>query len=404
MSEKTLTMQTAIENSPELLRNAVDSRITKIRPMATPIDQISRMSGVKHVNSMMVNFYSVDSKPVTTEVAKRLNLGATEAKPEVGKVLKLTVKDASMFNATDTVMFPAHSLTADGKSGVALTAYVSEVLTPADDDHQLMLSFFEDYNGEIQAGETVVRMGRAASELDVQTGSYIAVPVHDYNYCQIFKMQIEQSTLMRLAEKEVAWTFSEQEEAAVIDMRLGMEKNFLFGRRGRVLDTVKNEYVYLTNGIWNQAGRETVFDISTATVDSFITLCREIFTGNNGSRKRMLIGGSEFIEAVSKMPVTDKVIMGQTHNKWGLETREIITNFGTLNILHSEVFDQCGHSKDAFVLDQNFLTKFSHMPFKPERLNLRASGTRNADAVVLTEASCLVLRNPNVHMRVLGSL
>ena len=51
-----------------------------------------------------------------------------------------------------------------------------------------------------------------------------ALPQKDSNHCQIFKMQVEQSTLAKIAEKEVGWNFSDQEEAAIIDMRLGMEK------------------------------------------------------------------------------------------------------------------------------------------------------------------------------------
>ncbi len=42
-----------------------------------------------------------------------------------------------------------------------------------------------------------------------------------------------------------------------------------------------------------------------------------------------------------------------------------------------------------------------HVPFQAENLDLRKSGQRNTDAVVLTEASCLVLRYPNAHMKVI---
>ena len=391
----TLTTQITNEASPQLLRNSIDTRITAVRPMATPVDQISRLAGSRNAGAMEVAYYTIDSKATSTTVASSYDLSMSEFKPEVGRVVKLKVKDGSIFDRTDTVMFPAHPLSKP--EGACLTAYISEVA-----ENQLTLSFVDDVELTIASGEEVVRMGRAACELDVQTPQYIVVPRRESNYCQIFKMQVEQSTLMRLADKEVGWTFSEQEEAAVIDMRLGMEKNFVFGRKARLLDPVKNEHVYLTGGIWNQAGRQTDFALADADADSFITLAREVFTGNNGSRKRLLIGGSQFVEAISKMKISDKVIFGQMHSKWGLETREITTNFGSLYILHSEVFDQCGHSKDAMVLDQAFITKFCHVPFRPEKLDLRAAGSRNADAVVLTEASCLVLRNPNVHLRVIG--
>lgn len=399
MTNTPLTTRVAAAESPQLLRNAIDSRITKVRPMATPIDQISRLAGTRPADAMEVAYYTIDSKPSASEVTASVNLSAAELKGDLGKQVKVKVKDSKPFDVSDTVMFPSHTVS----PGQCLIGYVNEVIVNDDTDDQLSLSIPDDYNGIIKPGEAVVRMGRAATELDVQTPQYVAVPKRESNFCQIFKMQVEQSTLMRLAGKEVGWTFSEQEEAAVIDMRLGMEKNFLFGRKSRIFDAVKGEFVYLTGGIWGQAGREVTFDIATAGIDDFITLAREVFTGNNGSRKRLLVGGSEFVEAISKLKLSDKVILGPMHTKWGLETREIITNFGSLYVIHSEVFDQCGHGKDAFVLDQAFISKFSHIPFRPEKLNLRAAGARNTDAVVITEASCLVLRNPAVHLRVIGA-
>ena len=42
------------------------------------------------------------------------------------------------------------------------------------------------------------------------------------------------------------------------------------------------------------------------------------------------------------------------------------------------------------------------IPFNAERLDLRGSGQRNTEALVLTEASCLTLRYPEAHARVIG--
>ena len=70
-----------------------------------------------------------------------------------------------------------------------------------------------------------------------------------------FKMQVEQSNFAKIADKEVGWNFSDQEEAAIIDMRLGMEKNFIFGSRAKLFDPDKNEHVYFTGGIWGQTDR-----------------------------------------------------------------------------------------------------------------------------------------------------
>ena len=42
-----LTTSLSNEGSPELLRNEIDERIVKIRPMSTPIDQLSRYAGAR---------------------------------------------------------------------------------------------------------------------------------------------------------------------------------------------------------------------------------------------------------------------------------------------------------------------------------------------------------------------
>ena len=86
--------------------------------------------------------------------------------------------------------------------------------------------------------------------------------------------------------------------------------------------------------------------------------------------------------------------------KWGIDFSEIRSKFGTLYVLLSEVFDEVGMPDNGMVIDPEYLQKYSHIPFSTEALNLKASGVRNVDALVLTEASCLVLRYPKAHMRI----
>ncbi len=63
-----LTTPAINETAPGLLRNEIDSRVVRIRPMATPVDQISRMIGARHSSSMIVEYYSVDTKAQTVKV------------------------------------------------------------------------------------------------------------------------------------------------------------------------------------------------------------------------------------------------------------------------------------------------------------------------------------------------
>ena len=76
------------------------------------------------------------------------------------------------------------------------------------------------------------------------------------------------------------------------------------------------------------------------------------------------------------------------------------SKFGCLYLLLSEVFDEMGMENNGIIIDPEYLQKYTHIPFSTEQLNLKKSGVRNVDALVMTEASCLVLRYPTAHMRV----
>ena len=307
--------------------------------MATPIDQLSRWAGSKKSGSMVVDYYSVDTRPTSTKVTRSVegcsdNVGASRFQK-----VQLPVENADLFEASETVLVRGvGGYKPDGKtkSNQDLVLYV---LRKSEDGASISavtvngqtIGEFENCIPTIPEGTMLVRMGRAASELDVQTPQFEALPQKSQNYCQIFKMQIEQSTLQKIANKEVGWTFSDQEEAAIYDMRLGMEKNFLFGVKSRVEDPGKHETIMLTGGIW------------------------------------------------------------EMHSK-----------FGKLYILLSEVFDECGMEYNGMIIDPEYLQKYSHIPFTTEQLNLKQAGVRNTDALVLTEASCMTLRYPKAHLRIIG--
>ncbi len=69
-------------------------------------------------------------------------------------------------------------------------------------------------------------------------------------------------------------------------------------------------------------------------------------------------------------------------------------------MLLSEVLDDCGMAENGLIIDPEYITKYTHIPFSTQKLDLKSSGQRNVDAIVITEASCLVLRYPGAHMRI----
>lgn len=393
------TINTVTEVSPDLLLNEIDSRLVKIRPMSTPIDQISRFASNRKAGSMIVDYYSVDTRPSSFFITK---LDGVYSGLTPLPHYELQVANGPVpCQVSETLLIP--SITFTDKTGNKIMAMLYVVSTSTDKAEVIAVNQPEG-SGDLNIGNgvEVVRMGRAATELDVQTPQYQAIPVKSTNFCQIFKAQVEQSTFVKLANKETGWTFSDQEESAVIDMRLGMEKSFLFGTKLRFDDPVKHEEVLLTGGIWNQVSRHWTYKRGGKfTATDIVSMMKEAFTLNAGSSRKILIGGSGFIQKLHTVS-EDNYFMSPDRmiTKWGIDFTELRTKFGTLYVVLSEVFDLCGHADDAFVLDPEYLTKYTHIPFQAETLNLRNSGQRNTDAIVLTEASCLVLRYPDAHMRI----
>ena len=392
-----VTAQLADEVSPGLLRNEIDDRIVKIRPMSTPLDQISRYGGSRLCGSMKVDYYSVDTRPVSARTTAAF-AGDNDRNPTVAKPAKLMVENADVFQPSTTVIVPD----VKGSAGGSLVLYVTE----CDATSITVLAVNNTYAGSevgcvpsIPPGTMLVRMGRAAGELDVTTSQSGALPVKSTNYCQIFKAQVEQSTFVKIANKEVGWTFSDQEEAAIIDMRMGMEKNFLFGHKKRLAVPGRGDEILLTGGIWNQTENE--FEYSELKgEETLVALCKQAFAHNAGSSRKILLAGTGLIEKLHNLDHRRVVMSDQAVTKWGLDFTEIHSKFGTLYVLLSEVFDQCGRENDGMVVDPEYITKYCHVPFRTERLDLRSAGVRNVDAIVITEASCLVLRYPQSHMRV----
>lgn len=179
-----------------------------------------------------------------------------------------------------------------------------------------------------------------------------------------------------------------------------MEKNFLFGVKGRVNDRVKKEEILLTGGIWDQAGNEFSYKKEEFNTDTLVKLMRTAFTGNAGNKRKVLIGGSGLIERLNCLEYTKTVMAGENIVKWGIDFSEIRSKFGKLYVLLSEVFDECGMEDDGIIIDPEYLQKYSHIPFTTEQLSLKEAGVRNTDAIVLTEASCVNLRYPKAHTRI----
>lgn len=405
--EGAFTLGDGEEASPELFMADVDERITKIRPMSTPVDQISRKAGrATKCDSMEVEYYSVGTRPIKGTVKTEVTASPTNDR------FTLELVDDSMIDVSDTVRFcGVDGFQADGTTPNTGVDFVALVIGVDGSGHKILQPINGGVDGKgyptIAAETEIVRMGRAAAELDVQTAVFSNVPTKESQYCQIFMMQVEQSTLAKIGKKEVDWNFSDLEEDGIYDMKLGMEGSFLFGQKKKFKHAISKGLVYTTGGIYWMVGKKLTIGtynaekaVTTITDDDLVDIAKTLFTGTGvGNKRKVAIMGSEAMAAFSKIKTEDggRTTIRENVEVWNLKFKSFDTDFGEVLAIHSEMMDMQGKSNEALVIDPEFLTKRVHKGWSRETYDWKKLGQRNTEGVVLSEISCLYLRYPNAH-------
>ena len=349
------------EGDPDFYLSDVDKRIVKIRPMATPIDQISRYAKASNSNSFEVKYYSVGTREIKCLTSAKVSAMAT------GASTVLQVDDANMFTLDDTIRVVG----VPAKTKPNGTPYTSEdslvpdlVLCVCGKDTSNNLPVVFAVNGnmdasgqpilvpEIPAGTTLVRMGKACGELDVQTGRFNNIPMPETQYCQNFMIQVEQSTFDKIAAKEVNWNFSDIEEDGIYDMRLAMENTFLFGVKNVIKHISKDGMnTWFTGGIWWMAGKDIEVGVwdsenncAVITDENLVDITKDLFVGTGiGNKRKILMCGSDMLSAFSKIK-SEKFRLKDTVEVWNLKFKSWDTDFGEVLTVHHELFDINGMS------------------------------------------------------------
>lgn len=404
------------DGDPEFYTKDIDQRIVKIRPMATPIDQISRYAKAQSSDSFEVKYYSVGTRPISCKVSGEVTAQSA------GASITLPVDDPNMFTLDDTIRVVGVKGKYDEK-GVAYEA--SDVNAPdlvlcvcGRNDSTSMPTVYAvngalDSKGQptwvpaIASGTTLVRMGKACGELDVQTGRFNNIPTAETQYCQNFMIQVEQSTFDKIAAKQVDWSFSDIEEDGIYDMRLSQENTFLFGVKNKIYHTTKNGMAtWFTGGIWWMAGKDIEVgewdDTKKCAVisdENLVDITKDLFVGTGiGNKRKILFCGSDMLSAFSKIK-SDKFRLKDTVEVWNLKFKSWDTDFGEVLTIHHELFDANGMSDCGFAMDPEYLTKKTHVSWSRNILDLKKAGIRNTDAVVIQEVACLYLRYAKAHAR-----
>lgn len=407
------SVTTAQQAAPEVYEDQYDTLLTKIRPVRTPIDQISRRAArSKNVKAMEFKYGTIDYMPIKTTL--KTQIAASSSPAADFEPFDVVPANVGAFNRRDIIIVKG------------VKGYAEDGVTQTDEDLKLWVLDRDKntklsciaINGKtvggkkggigaaIPTGTVLVRIAKACAELDSQAPGYAIFPVTGDQYCQKFMAQVEQSTIDKLTAKRFDITLSDQEEATLADMRLGMEGAFIFGTKAKFLDPDTNRFVWTTQGIWNQVAAKQTYKAGSNfwTINQVIDMAKTVFTGSGAGKsdKRLVICGSDLLAELEKAFVGNYTFIHKV-SKWDLTFTEVQTNFGSFMFILDEVFDLHGQAGDGLILDAEYLERFTFEPFHANTLDLDAQGTRDSKARVLREISAMVLKSPKNHMKIVAT-
>lgn len=237
----------------------VNPTVVEMKLESCPIDQILRASKrMTPVDSVRIEYYSIGQRPILSKLTEKVT------KTTNGSTVTLKVENPTAFDNGDVIMVDGiYGFEDDGTTRSKLKPLQFRVIKGDDDNNPTCYALNGGKNEQrgnrnipedIPAGTVLLRLGRAAGEKEVETGSYYSMPNKSFQYCQRFIMQVEESLINRMSQTQVKWDFTRQEKMAMDDMRYGQERSGLFGVRTMTDGGKDVGLTYTMGGIfWEQA-------------------------------------------------------------------------------------------------------------------------------------------------------
>lgn len=425
----------------------VNPTVVEMKLESCPIDQILRASKrMTPVDSVRIEYYSIGQRPILSKLTEKVT------KTTNGSTVTLKVENPTAFDNGDVIMVDGiYGFEDDGTTRSKLKPLQFRVIKGDDDNNPTCYALNGGKNEQrgnrnipedIPAGTVLLRLGRAAGEKEVETGSYYSMPNKSFQYCQRFIMQVEESLINRMSQTQVKWDFTRQEKMAMDDMRYGQERSGLFGVRTMTDGGKDVGLTYTMGGIFWEAGKDLQIGhwepkmtkndkgefvpvkvkvkVANSDTDGTTEVEKQVYEyvisekeltqfisailkgAGNSSRTKLLFVDNLIYQAFANLR-SNKRIITQTekdYQGWKLDF-ETFESMGTkILIYRHDAFNSWGMEGRAFCLDSRYLDKYVFGVWSRNEFNAKDLLIRNTAGVVMEEYSCWVLTFPDAHARV----
>lgn len=386
--------------SPEHNKPTISQRLSKIMPSATPLDTILREVDSVPCKSQKFEYYSVNSRGVSTKVAAPNTEGST------GGLAEVNVATEHMFSVDGNLLVPSFSASGPNEeakavaSGISFSPLVLHIVSIDRAAHKLTVFAVNANKVPVLPADTLLyRMGVAKNELAAISDDPSALPTKDYNYCQIHMTTVSEGVYQAMQEKEIQYGLLDLKEQALLDFRMTNEVDSLFGYKREFYDPVTQKTKYMSDGMIRKITKHLdKGSASGITNDVLIGWAADIFTGNNGSDKRICFYGPEFGVALARATTVQKQLeAAKTEVVYGMTFNRIETVHGTLLMKMHNAFGLYGYSAAAMVIDPANIARAQQKPLEANRLDLDKTGQSRANAIRIDESHTLMVTNPDTH-------
>lgn len=408
------TVTAAALEDNDVVDQDLSSAITQFNPDRFPLDTITRtyLKRRRKAKAQKVGYWEKGYKPLSDTLdASAGNANGQSESTAACKNTDSTLTDIWVKVSTDSTWRTKDTLRMDDVTingdKMSVQFYVAE-------KSKNKLHLFPNNGVKNDKGEWLVplfdsttklyRQGNAMSEKDMTVEAFAIIPEQRTQFCQNYMAVVEESVFASLTEtKKAVIDLDDLELEAIRALRGEIELSSFFG----AMDEIRNgsDTTLFTSGIVRNIdtilyyGNPKDATKNELTKEQYTEWMRTLFTGNSGSRERVLFAGAGLIAAISLLRETYKTIQhaNDSDTSLGVKCTSIVSDFGTLKIVPAPLFNENGWLDKGVVLDLEHLEKYEFVPMKAFELDLRASGQSNVNAKVIQEVSCMVLKYPECH-------
>ncbi|MCI6279519.1 MAG: hypothetical protein MR609_07005 [Bacteroidales bacterium] len=402
-TDEAMSLQHAMEFSPEIVRATIDKEVTVIKPHLTPLYTIAAQHGTQvKGTSPQVLYDEIELLPLDTKVKTTFQGGKNSQ-------MAIDLEDNDMVAINETLYFkgiPGYVPGTTTEEGY-FVAYVKDkdstgkpIIVPVTGKGDK-----NNFPESIPQGTVVIRGARTASEKQSRTAPLAATPSQKENFMQKMIIETEETTFFRMAQAgaDVKWGKTEVTDFAISEHKRTVEADMLIGKKNvlRIANKYnqnKLEDTWFMEGIYWQAGRDVTLP-KTLKREDLISMMKVIFTGNNSSNSKIFFVGSDLMEAIHKIEYNQVIYPGTPKQVLGLDIQEVIYGQYSLMLVNEPAFDDLLMSDCGLVVDEDYLKKFAH-PWRAVSLDNLKNGESDSQSEVYIDTFCLVLKNPKAHARV----